>query len=315
MKFKALSFSKKAFISLVLVILAATPFLVSGNEQQLYVDTNNTTGTEDGSSAHPYRSIGEAFDHVKGSATVHIADGRYKENVTVPKHVTVVGNSKDNGRVVIESRNDNRPAVTMKHDTEMSYVTTEGGKYGVDILEDSAVHLYDCVISKADRDGIYIQSASKDKKYRALLDTIEIRKSGRAGIFAEERFTVVLNSNIHDNKSDGADMAAGSQSWFEDTKFSKNGGSGAKFVLDGASVFGKKNTFRDNKREGIEVDSFGVTGNIGLSKSKIYHNRRFGVARVARNNHSFGNWGGLSLDAADYNSNGFGNVSSIQIGF
>ena len=50
--------------------------------QEFFVDINNTTGIENGTSAYPYDTIGEAIALVTGTGThqIRVAQGDYNEN-------------------------------------------------------------------------------------------------------------------------------------------------------------------------------------------------------------------------------------------
>ncbi|MDP3957332.1 MAG: right-handed parallel beta-helix repeat-containing protein [bacterium] len=310
--------SREVILGLAFGILLVVPVFVFGGSQTIYVD-KDASGSENGTVARPYHSISKALKNADGGTEVRVKNGTYKENITIPKGVDVVGDSKKRDKVVIESDNDDKPTVTMKHDTALSHVTVKGGRHGVRILEDAKAHIFDAVIKKSQRDGIHIDSAPRDKKHRVLIDKTKISDNDRAGIFAEKRFIVLINSDILSNGSDGIDLAAGTKAWFENNRFNDNKGSGAKLTLDGASIFSKKNSFRNNKREGIEVSAYGAAGTIELKRAAFVDNDRYGVARVARTvagTRMFGNLSfGIGINASRFEANSLGNLSSIIRGF
>lgn len=58
----------------------------------VHVDDSNTTGAEDGTAEHPFNTIGEGVEVVRDSGTVKVAQGTYRENVTISgKSVTIWG--------------------------------------------------------------------------------------------------------------------------------------------------------------------------------------------------------------------------------
>jgi hypothetical protein len=61
----------------------------------VYVDTDNTSGTEDGTPAYPYNTIAEGIAAAPAGATVLVAPGTYYENVTVNKDLTLRGSGLD----------------------------------------------------------------------------------------------------------------------------------------------------------------------------------------------------------------------------
>ena len=293
--------SREVILAFAFTVLVAVPVIVLGGSKQVYVD-KDAKGSEEGTSNHPYHSISKALKNAKEGTDVHVAKGTYKENITVPKGVKLFGKKKDIGDVVIKSDNGDKPTVTMKHQTELNFLTIEGGRHGVRVLEDAKAKIYKVNIKKSNRDGIHIDSASRDKKHRALIDSVEVQTSARAGIFSEKRDIVVIGSDIHDNKSDGVDLAGGMEGWFEHNRINSNGGSGIKVILDGASVWTKSNSIRNNKREGVEVNAYGAAGNFGLKKADLIGNDRYGIARVARTTNGLKSFGGIIL-GTDVNDN------------
>lgn len=310
--------SREVILGLAFGLVLVVPVFVFGGSQTLYVDKDGS-GSENGTSSHPYHTISKALKNADGGTEVRIKNGTYKENITIPKGVKVLGDSKKRDKVVIENDNKDLPTVIMKHNTALSYVTVKGGRHGVRILEDAKAHIFDTVIKKSDRDGIHIDAATRDKKHQVIIDKVRIADNDRAGIFSEKRFIVIINSDVVSNGSDGINLAAGTKAWFENDRFDDNKGSGAKLVLDGASIFSKKNSFRDNKREGVEVNASGAAGTIELKRASFVGNDRHGVARVARTvagTRMFGNLSfGTGINASRFETNAFGSLSSIVKGF
>ncbi len=286
--------SKEVILAASFLILITVPVVVFGGHKDIYVD-KDAKGTEDGTANHPYDSISGALKHAKEGTTVHIAKGEYKENITIPKGVKLVGRKQDIGDVVIKSDNDNKPTVAMKHQTELNFLTVSGGRHGVRVLEGAKVKLYKVVVKKSDRDGVHIDAAVRQAKYRALFDSVEVRDNDRSGIYSEKRDVVIINSNIHDNGSDGIDFALGMKAWLEGNRINGNGGSGIKAVLDDAAVWTKSNSIRYNHREGVEINAYGAAGNFGLKKAAIIGNGHYGIARVARTASGVNAFGGIIL--------------------
>lgn len=310
--------SKEVILSFFFTVLIVVPMVVFGGSKQVYVD-KDAKGSEEGTANHPYHSISKALKNAKEGTDVQIAKGTYKENITIPKGVKLLGKKKDIGDVVIKADNEEKPTITMKHQTEINFLTVSGGRHGVRVLEDAKVKVYKVKIKNSDRDGIHIDAASRDKKHRALLDSVEISGSKKAGIFSEKRDIVVINSNIYNNTSDGVDLAGGMEAWFENNRINNNGGSGIKVILDDASVWTKSNSIRNNKREGVEVNAYGKAGNVGLKKANLIGNGRYGVARIARTTNGMKSFGGIILGTGvndnRLESNGVGNTSSVLRGF
>ncbi len=311
-------FSKEVFAGLALAALLAAPVFVFGGSKEIFVD-KDASGAEEGTAAHPYHTISNALKNAKSGTKVRVKNGTYKENITIPKGVDVVGDNKKREKVIIESDNDNKPTVTMKDNTAIKHITVKGGRHGVRVLEDAQVHILDAVIKKSDRDGVHIESAPRDNAHRVLIDETTISDNDRAGIFSEKRFILLINSSVVSNGSDGIDLAAGTKAWLEDSRFNDNKGSGAKFILDNSDIWSKKNSFRNNKREGVEISAFGAAGNIGFKKASFVNNDRFGIARLARTQAGTKTFGGLVLGTGvndnRFENNTLGDISSVVRGF
>jgi len=314
MQLSNLTSNKGILLGAVLAVLVVSPFIVFGSGKVIHVN-GKASGMEDGSRAHPYSTISEGLKNAKEGDELEVEKGTYKENITIPKEVWVYGAGGDREDILIEAKNDEKPAVEMKHGSELSDVTIKGGRHGVRVLEDSKAQLYDVHITKSNRDGIHIDSADVSQKKRVLINKVEVEKSERAGIYSEKRFITILNSNIHDNESDGIDLASGTHAWFEKSDFRNNRGSGAKLVLDGSSIFSKSNDFKKNGREGIEVSSFGGQGTIEFKKADISGNERYGVARLGKTAKGMGMFGNLSfgigINGSSFGGNTKGNVSLV----
>lgn len=306
--------SKEVFLGLVLTSLIAVPVFVFGGSKTIVVD-KDASGSEDGSSKHPYHTISKALDNAQNGTVVRVKNGTYKENVTVPKGVELRSDAFKRDAVTIEG-DDDKPTVTMKNGTRISKLTIDGGRHGIRVDENVKANIIDVLVKNSDRDGIHIDASDKrDERHRVYIEDSEIRDSERTGIYSEKHYVVMVNTEVHDNHSDGIDFQSNVKAWLEDNRVNDNRGSGAKFVLDGASIYGKKNGFRNNKREGAEVNAFGAAGTIGLKRSAFINNDRFGVARVARTvagSRQFGNLSfGIGVNDSRFEGNVFGSLSSI----
>lgn len=310
--------SREVLLGLTLSVFIIAPLVAFGGHDDIYVD-EDADGTQTGSELHPYHTISEALKHAHEGDYVHIAKGKYNENITIPEGVKLFGRKQDKGDVIIRSDNDDKATVTMHHQSELNYLTIEEGRHGVRIDEDAKAKLYKVVIKGSDRDGVHIDSAPRDEKHRALLDSVEISGSKRAGVYSERRDLVIINSDIHNNASDGVDLAAGMEAWFEHNRISSNGGSGIKAVLDGASVWSKSNSIRSNAREGVEVNAYGAAGNVGLKKADLIGNGRYGVAGVARTDNAWNTFGGIiygtDVNANRIEGNNVGGIYAVIRGF
>lgn len=273
---------KEGLFVVIGISMLAVPFLAFGGRSVVYVD-KNASGEETGTSGNPYHSIGKALKYANENTEVRVKKGEYRESIVIPKDVKVTSDGNDRDKVVIKG-NDNDPAVLMKDEAELSKVTIKGGRHGIRVNENAKAHIFDVLVDGSDRDGIHIDhSDKKDKRHRVLIDKVEVKKSGRTGIYSEQHFVVIMKSNVHDNDGDGIDLQDDVKAWIEDTRVNENSGSGMKIDINGADIWTNKLTIRDNKREGVEVSgNTDETGSFGLKKATIIGNKHFGVAKIRR---------------------------------
>lgn len=288
------------------------PALVTGGSKSLYVDEDNK-GKEDGSRDHPYRTISKALKNAKGGTNVFVAKGKYRENITIPSDVKVIG-GKDNDDVVIEADNRSQPTVVMKDDTELNKITVVGGRHGIRVLDHDSAKIVRVVVKNSSRDGIHIENGTRERKQQVLIDRSVIKNNRMAGIFSEKRWVIILDSDITGN-ADGVDFTGGVKAWFEDNRINDNQGSGIKAVLDEASIWSKNNSIRRNGREGIEINAYGAAGQIGFKKAAVIDNGRYGIARVARTPDGFKALGGVILENNRLEGNARGALSPLLRGY
>ncbi len=294
----------------VLAVFVLPVFVLAGNTQKFYVDAS-AKGTQDGSMNHPFKTINQALDRVNNDDEVHVAKGVYEENIEIPYSVKLFGEDEDT--TIIKADDNDKPAVIMNHKTTLDKFTVKGGNHGVYVSRWSSASIIHCVIRDSKKDGIHIRNADTRDKFTVSIVKSEVKDSDRAGIFSEKRRIVMIETEVHDNGSDGADFALGSKAWLDDNTFRDNDGSGLKVALDSSSVFvASKNTFRDNNHEGVEVNAYGKTGTVNIEKSKFINNSKYGIARIARNASVPANvWSGLTQTGNTFSSNHNGEVSPV----
>lgn len=294
-----------ALLSVGLLGALLGPVLVLGKGGAIYVDHDNK-GSEDGSFNHPYQTIDKALKKAKKGSTIYVAKGRYKTNITLPADVRLVG-GKDIDDVIIEGDND-KPTVTMKEDSEIQKVTIKGGRHGIRVEEDAQAKIIEVTIKESERDGIHIDHGTTAKKDEVYVEQVTIKDNHKAGIYAEKRSVVVIDSDIIRN-SDGMDFTAGVKAWVKDSRINDNRGSGLKLVLDGAAFWSRDLSIRRNGREGVEVNAYGGSGDIGFKKSKIFSNGRYGIAKVMRSTGAARLLDRVYLDQTEFQGNRLGSVS------
>jgi len=267
-------------LALLVAILAVAPFLAfSSHKNQLYVDAK-ASGTETGSSEHPYKTIKKALDKAGKKTEIHVAKGKYKENITIKEEVDIYGSSVDG--VIIEAKDDDRPVVTMKHGTILNKVTVKSGKKGIYVDNGAKASITKVAVKNNRQDGIYVAEGSvKDKKMVSISDCV-ISGNRWAGIYSKSRRLSIVDNDILDNGSEGIDIENNSSAWIAGNRIKDNRGSGMKLRVDGSNIWTKSNSIRENKKDGVEVSFRGKAGRINIAKSKIIGNHKYGVAKIQR---------------------------------
>ena len=279
--------------ALLLIVIFVAPFLsFASSRKDIYVD-NSKIGAEDGTQARPYHTISEALVHANDRTDVHVAKGTYEDNIEIPKGVKIFGSDTD--EVIVRAKSSRKVVISMSDNTEIDKLTIEKGKEGVWIKKDAKASIIKCVIRDNDKDGVRIGSGSNSKNENPVtISESTIKENGRTGIFSQKRRLVLMDNEITNNDSDGADLAPETSAWIEGNKFADNDGSGMKLRLDGSDVWTKSNTYRDNGHSGLEINAFGGQGRIDVNKSKFLENKNYGVARVDRGIFSNTVWNGFT---------------------
>lgn len=303
-------FNKKELIgSIILLTIFIVPFFSYAGSKKIHVDKNNS-GIQDGSSKHPYKTISEALRNAQKNTTVNVEKGTYHENIEIPEGVTVAGSERD--EVIIEANDNDDPAVKMKHKSHLDEVTVKNGRVGILVDDGDEASISECIIKNNDKEGIKIESAKVKSKYEVRITDTVIKNNGRNGIFSERRKLVISKNKIYDNDGDGIGIMPGSEAWISGNTIKDNDKSGMRINIDNSDILAKNNTFRNNKREGIEIDAYGSEGKIEIKRSKFYQNGRYGIALVQRGYFQSKIWKDLIISSDNiFWKDKFGNISPV----
>jgi hypothetical protein len=274
---------KKAKIKLILIALAlfliVPAFAFSSHEKNIYVDAG-ASGSQDGSKKHPYKTIDQAMDKADKNTKIHLANGKYKENVEMKDGVEMYGDEKS--KTVIEARNDNKPAVLMKDHTKIGMLTVQEGRDGIRVNHDAEAEIWKCMIQENDDDGIHIEEGSLKQSAKVTISESEIKRNHNAGIYSERRNIVVVDNAIEANKSNGIDIERNAKAWISGNYIAGNKGVGMKMRVDGSSILTKSNNIRHNEKGGMEVNFSGQSGKIDVSKTEIFKNGGNGIIKIQK---------------------------------
>lgn len=305
---------KKAFLGVALLVFLVLPMVSFGGSDTVYVD-GSASGTQNGSAKNPYKTIGKALDKAGKGDVVRVKAGTYKENVTIPQGVKLMSDSENRDSVVIKSKNDEKPTVTMKNGSKLASVTIKEGRHGVRVAADAKANIYNVTIKNAVRDGIHADAAAVNDTKLLTIDKVYSAKNGMAGIYSESRKITILNSDIDSNKLDGIDLQGRNKAWIEDVRSRWNHSSGLKAVVDGSTITAKSSDFRNNGQAGVEAISNGGNGSLTVKKGSIVGNASYGVAKVQRAGTFKGLFLGDGVNKAKFRDNGKSEVSPLLRSF
>ncbi len=311
MKKYKLKFLGGLIITLIIIFSWVTLGVGAGSDF-IYVD-DDASGTEDGSSDHPFEKIQDAIDEASDeNKDVYIREGDYKENIKIWEGVELYGSHRD--EVEIKADDDDDPVIKMYDNTEIRNLTIKDGQYGVLVNDGSRAYIADCRIIDNDDDGIYAESADTRNDEKIEIYNSIIAYNGWDGIYLEERKFSIKNNEIYSNDRDGVEFEKSSEGVFEGNRVKSNNGVGLRVTIDKSEIYIKNNTIRKNDRSGLEIGAEGQEGLISLNrKNKFYENDRYGIVRVERGVFSDDQWNrNLIIDEGiKFWDNDWGNVSKI----
>lgn len=305
--------AKAVIVALTAGVFVAVPFFGLGSHHDdLYVNAK-ASGMQDGSKNHPYKKIAWAIDKADSNTEIHVSKGEYVENITLKKGIKLYGHDKDD--TIIKAKKDKWSTVYMEDNSEIDGFTITRGDRGIWVGKHAKAKIINCVVKYNDGDGIGIEGYDTSKSDLVYIGKSEIRNNGRAGIYVTgPRKISFMDNGIRENDGDGMDIVGGVSAYIASNSVKNNGGSGIVATIDGSDIWTKSNSIRRNKREGMEVTSFGAAGHINVAKAKFVDNGRYAVTRLQRGgNLSSTAWNQqLTFENNNYFAgNALGNISRI----
>ncbi|MBU2025754.1 right-handed parallel beta-helix repeat-containing protein [Patescibacteria group bacterium] len=296
--------------------LAAT-LNVQAAEYNLYVDDSNTTGTEDGTSDHPYNTITEALNAAQAGNTIFINNGTYSENIEVPREVELYGENRSN--VVIDGGNGDDQGITVKlnHKTKLKKLTIQGGYTGVKVPEKAGVTLNKVTIKDAKNDGVILEGSGatrKNDKYEREFKDCDIEDNGARGMHIYKSRVVIDDSEVTDNEEEGVDLRKGVKATIKGSTIKGNDEGNIEFKIDKVSLKIKNNKISNAGSSGLAAQSYqGIGGKIFITDNKIKNNKKYGLrCAVEHKKPRGGGWGSkIFLSGNSFSSNKKGNISPV----
>lgn len=273
-------------IAVAVFFVLAVPVFVFAESYDVYVDASNDSGTEDGSQAHPYNTITEgitaAMSNDEDDRKVYVADGEYREQVTIDEEVELYGESKSD-TVIYGKDNSNDEfswTVKMKHKSKIKDFKIKYGETGIFVEEDAKATIEDCKIKDFDEIGIEVESADRNDKKLLTVEDCEIYDGDGKAMYIRKRKISIKDNEIYDNDEEGIDLRSKVKGKIYDNEIYDNGESGIEFEMRKAKLKIKDNDIDDNSGSGINAQYRGKNKSakyVIVEDNEITQNSDFGL--------------------------------------
>ena len=177
----------------------------------------------DGTQGNPYRTIQEGIDHVSSGGTVHVAAGRYTENLLINKDVNLVGSGAD--QTILDGSTAMMPTLqftgVVQGTVERIYYL--GGNGAGIRVETSGVTIQSNIISDVNGSGIEVVSGSQ---VAILSNWIISNARDGLSILGDVGQGRIVNNIIAGNRGDGVRRITGRNITITNNIIVNNGGYG-----------------------------------------------------------------------------------------
>lgn len=267
---------KNLYLIPVLAVLAVFAFYFScqAASYDFYVDADNDDDAEeDGTKDHPFDEIGEAVEEAlsksASSRKIYVNGGTYGENVKLGKQVGLYGESKS--KVLISG------TVTAGDGSVLENVSIKGKTFGVVIEAGASVVISGCDIKNSLDNGVEAQAGS---------GKVTIKNSNifanRKGMYIQLGKQIeITNSNIYNNREEGADLRANVDGRIKSCDIYGNGEGGIEVVIGSSDLSISDNSIKSNGSSGIAAQFYKEnkkTGQVKIDGNKITKNHKYGVS-------------------------------------
>lgn len=250
----------------VAVIGISSLLLFAGNayaEEVAYVDADAKSGG-DGSKKNPFQTIEDALE--EGADEIRIASGTYKEDIIVPKGVSVEGDGKD---TIIFGK------VTLEDETELEDLTVRGG--WVRVADGADATLEACTIEDANKNALETSG-----KGTLVVRDVTIKNSSKKGMYIQSGKDIdIRGSVVRDNAEEGIDIRENVDGVIRGNTIRKNGESGIEVIVGKSELDITDNTIISNGSSGIAVQYYDIAsayGAITISGNILKGNDQYGVS-------------------------------------
>ncbi|MCD6149966.1 right-handed parallel beta-helix repeat-containing protein [bacterium] len=310
---------KKILLSLLVLVFGIQGTLsASAASYDVYVDKDNETGIENGSVDHPYNTIAEgitaALTNDKDYRKVYIANGEYKEQITVGKYVKLYG--KDKNRTIINGKN-NKYAVKMKDHSALKNIRVYKGKTGILVDENAKASIKNSKIKKFKKIGIEILKSSRNDSEKVTVKDSKIYKGDGKGFYIKKGKIELVDNKVCDNDEEGIDIRSHVKGKIKNNEIYDNGESGIEVIVGEADLKISKNKIKNNDASAICAQFYSensMLGDIKIEKNKLSKSGKYGIdcGNPSGGHYSLNYWNdSIFLSGNTYHDNKLGNHNAV----
>ena len=176
------------------------------HDPNIYVDTANATGIEDGTKTHPFNTITEGIIAVDHGKSVMVAAGTYNEQLIISKEgIILQGASRDNTFIIGSGLTGNLITVTADDVTISGFTIDGGSKTDVGIYSDSSpsIKISENIIQNHQDSGILYHRTSGDYPSGIYVYDNEICHNSTNGIKVTGAGSGIIERNTIRNSNYG----------------------------------------------------------------------------------------------------------------
>jgi nitrous oxidase accessory protein NosD len=260
----------------------------------IYVDTSNQTGIEDGSMEYPYSTIAAALiksaSNLVDQRNIEVRSGSYLEGeLSLPDYTTLTGTVI--GNAIIDREGLKGATITMGKDSSLINITVRGGNYGIIIPEYTKSTIRSCTIEKTNRIGIWIKQNNKMIENSVEIWDSSISNNYQKGIYGESRFIYIRNNQIKNNGEEGIDFRSKMRGTISGNTVERNSEGGIELEIRQTAIEISGNNLNYNHSNGITLNNrTRVGGKVIIKNNVINNNYHYGIRCTGTKNWSKKLW-------------------------
>lgn len=254
---------------------------VSAQEYAIFVDINNISGVEDGTSDNPFNTIAEAIALAQTNddehKTIYVKNGEYIESIELGDKMELFGESKSD---TIINGDGADTVVKMNNKNTLENIKIYKGKIGISIEQNSEVTINKVKVQKFEEVGINVEESSK--KRLVTIKNSEIYEGEGKGIYIKkDNYAKIYYNEIYENDEEGVDVRSSAKGSIKNNDIYKNGEGGIELIVERSKMDIDKNKIYKNSASGIALQAYkgglsSVSDNT-IEKNKLTSNKQYGI--------------------------------------